>query len=371
MTVTQIEEATATLSLQKQALKVKPLQRNYSLDALYPSFKVQPHIGTEFKEGIQIRDILKAPNADELLLDLAVIVSERNVVFLRNQDITFDEQKEFIDRLGRVTGKPSTSGLHIHPTTALSSELGSEALQISSEYNKVADKVYGGTELQAQLWHTDITFEPVPSDYAILRLRHVPPEGGDTLFASGYEVYERLSPAFQKFLEGLTSTQVGANFKALEAAGLTGIIPGPRGAPENVGTHVSTSHPVIRTNPVTGWKSVFAGNGFTTRINELTKDESDIVIKHLANLISQNHDIQVRYRWGKNDVAIWDNRSSFHSATTDFDGDVYLRLGERATGLGERPYLDPNSTSRREALGIAPPASRRAHLAALAAAKSD
>ncbi|KAJ3295494.1 hypothetical protein HDU79_009007 [Rhizoclosmatium sp. JEL0117] len=371
MTVAQLEDATAALSLKKQALKVQPLKRNFSLDKLYPSFKVQPHIGTEFKEGIQIRDILKAPNADELLLDLAVLISERNVVFLRNQDITFDEQKEFADRLGRVTGKPSTSGLHIHPTTTESSELGGEALTISSDTGKLLGKlaanVYSSfSEFQSKAWHSDITFEPVPSDYAILRLRHVPPEGGDTLWASAYEVYERLSPAFQKFLEGLTATHVGANFKALEAAGLTKIHPGPRGAPEDIGSELLTVHPVVRTNPVTGWKGVFVNNGFTKRINELSKDESDLVLNHIYQLVVQNHDLQVRYRWKQYDVAVWDNRSSFHSATTDFDADVYLRHGERATGLGERPYLDPNSSSRREALGIAAPASRRAHLASLA-----
>jgi alpha-ketoglutarate-dependent taurine dioxygenase len=42
-------------------------------------------------------------------------------------------------------------------------------------------------------WHSDITFEPVPSDYALLRLTQLPKTGGDTLWASGYEVYGELS----------------------------------------------------------------------------------------------------------------------------------------------------------------------------------
>jgi len=50
-------------------------------------------------------------------------------------------------------------------------------------------------------------------------------------------------------------------------------------------------------------------------------------------------------------IAIWDNRSVFHTATFDYDGQG-PRFGNRAVGLGERPYLDPNSTSRRAALGI-------------------
>jgi hypothetical protein len=39
----------------------------------------------------------------------------------------------------------------------------------------------------------------------------------------------------------------------------------------------------------------------------------------------------------------------FHTATFDYDLEGE-RFGNRAVGLGERPYLDPNSTSRRAAL---------------------
>jgi hypothetical protein len=59
---------------------------------------------------------------------------------------------------------------------------------------------------------------------------------------------------------------------------------------------------------VTGWKSVYVNKGFTTRINGVTKDESDLLLKYLFDLVSQNHDAQVRFKWQENDLAIWDNR---------------------------------------------------------------
>jgi hypothetical protein len=57
------------------------------------------------------------------------------------------------------------------------------------------------------LTYTSITFERVPSDYAILKITHTPEDqtGGDTLWASGYEVYDRLSPAIQKLADNLTA----------------------------------------------------------------------------------------------------------------------------------------------------------------------
>jgi alpha-ketoglutarate-dependent taurine dioxygenase len=108
-------------------------------------------------------------------------------------------------------------------------------------------------------------------------------------------------------------------------------------------------HPLVRTNPVTGWKSVYVNKGFTKRINGVSKDESDVLIQYLFNLVAQNHDAQVRYRWAKNDVAIWDNRSTLHCATYDYDA---ARAGDRVCSLGEAPYFDPNSVGRREALGL-------------------
>lgn len=48
---------------------------------------------------------------------------------------------------------------------------------------------------------------------------------------------------------------------------------------------------------------------------ELSLDESDDVLKFLTRLVPENHDLQVRYKWDAGDVAIWDNRCTFHAAT--------------------------------------------------------
>lgn len=198
-------------------------------------------------------------------------------------------------------------------------------------------------------WHSDITFEPVPSDYATLKIHTLPETGGDTLWASGYEIYDRLSKPMQVFLEGLTATH-DARFFLDEAERLGNPLrEGIRGSPLNQGRNLQAVHPVIRTNPVTGWKSVFVNKGFTKRINGVTKDESDLLLAYIFNLITQNHDAQVRFKWRKNDLAIWDNRSTWHCATYDYDA---ARAGDRVCSLGEAPYLDLNSTGRRQALGL-------------------
>lgn len=126
-----------------------------------------------------------------------------------------------------------------------------------------------------------------------------------------------------------------------------------RGAPENVGEVLEAIHPVIRTNPVTGWKSVFAVGHHVKRINGLSEAESKHFLNWFVQLIVENHDLQVRLKWkAPNDVAIWDNRSVYHTATSDylFEEGLGERKGSRAVSLGEKPYIDPASSSRREAL---------------------
>jgi alpha-ketoglutarate-dependent taurine dioxygenase len=270
--------------------------------------------------------------------------------------LTNDLQKQLIHRIGELAGKPKTSGLHIHPVHNSGRRLGASDDEISTISSEEAKKIYADRfnldkkQSAKGGWHSDITFEPVPSDYAILRLTKLPKTGGDTLWASGYEVYDRISPAYQKFLDGLTATFAQPVFNESAAKNNFQLYSEPRGSPENVGTDLKAVHPVVRTNPVTGWKSIFAVGHHAKRINEVSEPESDHLLGWFLQLIVENHDLQVRHRWqNEGDVAIWDNRSVYHTATYDYQG-LGSRTGQRAVSLGEKPYFDSQSSGRREVL---------------------
>ena len=54
---------------------------------------------------------------------------------------------------------------------------------------------FGSKRFASEGWHADITIQRIPSDYAILKIIKTPEDvGGDTLWASRYEAYDRLSP---------------------------------------------------------------------------------------------------------------------------------------------------------------------------------
>ncbi|KAJ3045225.1 hypothetical protein HDV00_011096 [Rhizophlyctis rosea] len=349
------------------SLSVKPLKASGALDK-YEHFDVTPQIGREYP-SVQIKDIL---DNDDLVRDLAITIAERGVVFFRKQDLTLAQQKRLIHRLGQLTGRPAESSLHIHPIANADREDGVKVDELGNA-NKdheisVISSLVGKTiykqsafnyknKFASTGWHSDITFEKVPADFSVLQIKSLPPTGGDTLWASGYAAYERISEPYQKFLETLTGTYAQPGFnQAAKANGLE-LYTAPRGHPDNVGEDLTAVHPLIRTNPITGWKSLFAFGHHFSHVNDVTEHEAKWLKEYFLKLVSDNHDLQVRFKWNKDDLAIWDNRSSYHIATPDYDADEFYRFGNRVVGIGEKPYLDPASTTRKEALERAKAAS--------------
>ncbi|KAF5866244.1 hypothetical protein ETB97_000208 [Aspergillus alliaceus] len=182
-------------------------------------------LGREYFD-IDLTQVLEAPNADDLLLDLAITISRRGLVVFRNQkNLTPAQQKYFTNHLGQLTGNPDTSGVHVHPINHTVHKAGEkpdlEMSTIARNPNHMLSKQTGVTGGKKQLkeqsvadgWHSDIAFERVTSDYTTLINRVQPSTDGDTIFASAYEVYDRIGLSMRAFLETLTGTfsPVGCN----------------------------------------------------------------------------------------------------------------------------------------------------------------
>lgn len=89
-----------------------------------------------------------------------------------------------MQRLGELSGKPSTSKLHIHPVNnAGRGDTNDDEISVISSTQAKKLNInrflnYNKKQSQKSQWHSDITFEPVPSDYALLRLTQLPQTGG-------------------------------------------------------------------------------------------------------------------------------------------------------------------------------------------------
>lgn len=131
-----------------------------------------------------------------------------------------------------------------------------------------------------------MTYELQPPSYTSLKVLTGPPRGGggDTLWASQYAVYDALSVPMQKYLEGLT---------ALHSAQMQA--EGSRAAGRPVRRDpIVTEHPLVRTHPVTGWKSVFFNPGFVTEIVGVPKVESNAIISYLNEVLATTQELHVR-----------------------------------------------------------------------------
>jgi len=142
----------------------------------------------------------------------------------------------------------------------------------------------------------------------------------------------------QKYLETLTALH-SANIQAQGSMMLKRAV---RRDP------ITTEHPLIRVHPVTGWKSLYFNPGFVTKIVGIPKIESDHIISYLNEIIATAQEMHLRFQWGKNDVAFWDNRICNHSASYGFTG--HRRHAVRVAAQGERPYFDPAGKSQEEEL---------------------
>lgn len=296
-----------SLTLTQSTLHVRPLSG---------------HIGAEI-EGIDLANL-----NNETFAALKSLFLQYQVVILRNQALTRDQHIALGKRFG---------DLHVHPM-AKGPEGYPEIFPIEADANSSNDPkaIRGGKRaVNGGHWHSDVSCDVEPPLGSLLYLRDVPEYGGDTLFSSGYAAYEALSPALQSLLEGLTAVHSGEATYRLHYGHQAAKDRSQFGF-KNGADYPEAVHPVVRTHPETGRKSLFVNRGFTREIVELSHTESQALLEFLYRH-QEMPEFTVRLNWSPNSLAIWDNRCTQHRAIFDYSGQA--RRGERVTIKGDRPYF--------------------------------
>jgi taurine dioxygenase len=162
-------------------------------------------------------------------------------------------------------------------------------------------------------WHTDLTFERNPPFLSVLHAIEVPDTGGDTLWSNMYTAFDTLPADMQALVSKLSAVHDMGAFRNNYLGDETDV-EALNQAMASVGSAV---HPMAPVHPVTGKRLLFVNRSFTQHVNGLLKSESDRLLQYLfAHLESPN--LQVRFRWRKGAVAIWDNRTTQHFAVADY-----------------------------------------------------
>ncbi|MCJ1458161.1 hypothetical protein MMC28_008532 [Mycoblastus sanguinarius] len=282
------------------------------------------HIGTEIV-GLQLKDL-----TDEQKDELGLLIAERSVVFFRDQNISPQQQKSLGEWYGEIEVHPQVPQVPgVSGVTVIWPDL-------QATENKANFRNPGG----ASRWHTDLVHERQPAGVTHLHNDTVPTIGGDTLWASGYSAYEKLSPDFRKIIDGKKAVYRSAH-PYLD-----------RENPTAGAKYLERIHPLVRVHPATGWKALWVNRAMTVKIVGLDKAESDLILGYLYDVFEKNIDIQLRFRWTPRTSALWDNRITIHNASWDYEG-TQPRHGTRVTALAEVPFFTQDAPTRRQALGLA------------------
>jgi taurine dioxygenase len=242
---------------------------------------------------------------------------DHGVIVLRDQKLSHADQIAFGRRFGELDVHPIAIGMEANP-------------EIIKVWKPKGERASFGTS-----WHSDNTFFERPSMATILYGVTIPPYGGDTLWASMEKAYETLSPGMKKIIDGLSAVHGASRAYDPRATGEAKY----RGeAAINYRwsdlIHDEVVHPVVRTHPETGRKSLFVNEMFTLRIVELARRESEALLRFLYEHATQP-ELTCRLRWRPGTVAVWDNRCTQHYALDDYAG--FDRLMYRVTVTGDRP----------------------------------
>ena len=260
--------------------------------------------------GAIIEDVELASLSDDGLGDILGLLHEHLALFFPGQHLEPRAQMDLALRFGELDVAPFGPK---HPDVPEMTVL-----------DQLAPKGEG-----ADAWHSDNTFRAEPPKYTMLQAVQLPDHGGDTCWANMYEAYDALSEPLKEFLDGLTAAHDLT--KTLAVAIQRGLSDANLGEMREL--FPPEHHPVVRTHPVTGRKSLFVNGNFTTLIDGLTRAESDAMLQMLLNHV-QSPNFQCRWRWRPGTLALWDNRCLQHYAVPDYTS---RRIMHRFTIAGDRP----------------------------------
>lgn len=273
-------------------------------------------IGAELT-GVNLAD---AAHDDGLFREIKAALLKHRVLFLRNQDIARADHVAFARRFGELEDHPVAGSDPEHPGL----------VRIYKSPDHPNDRYENS-------WHTDATWRESPPMGCVLRCVECPPVGGDTMWSNMVLAYEKLPEVIKVQIAALRARHsiectFGAAMPIEKRLALKAQYP-------------DAEHPVVRTHPETGEKTLFV-NGFTTHFTNFhTPDNvrygqdftqgSSALLQYL-NSQAAIPEYQVRWRWQPNSVAIWDNRSTQHYAVMDYP--PCHRKMERAGIMGDKPF---------------------------------
>src|SRR5882724_3405148 len=248
---------------------------------------------------------------------------ENIVVVFRGQQLSNQRHVEFSSRFGE---------LEIHIVKKYLLPDFPEILRISNIRDEHDDHI--GLADAGFTWHTDTSYRPRPSRCSLLYAKEVPLRGGqplgDTVFANTIAAYEALPASTRQRIDGLKAIhRYSARRRVADS-------PRPKLTAEQLAETPDIAHPMVRTHPYTGRKSLYVTAGECVGIEGMPEDEAVNLIAELDAHCVQP-EFLYRHKWRVGDLLMWDNASAMHLAICDYTLPE-RRLMHRTTVIGAQPF---------------------------------
>ena len=259
---------------------------------------------------------LRASVADADFQEIQQAFDEHSILVFRDQDITDDQQVAFSRKFGPLETTVSSNPGGAGTVVTILSNLDETGAVIPPTDRRMVFNTGN------QMWHTDSSFKEVPATGSLLSGRQVPPQGGETEFASMRAGYDALPADRKTVLEGLVCVHDFAYSRALIDPNLL------RDRDKRELPPVRQA--MVRSNPSTGRKNIFVG-AHASYVEGMDLDEGRALIRELNAHVTQA-EFMYRHEWRKHDLVIWDNRCALHRGRPW--NPVYPRVMHRTTVAG-------------------------------------
>ncbi|HEX9820710.1 MAG TPA: TauD/TfdA family dioxygenase [Methylomirabilota bacterium] len=249
---------------------------------------------------------------------------EHSVLVFHDQRWSDEEQIAFTRRFGPLeeTTTSIARNTQVAPQIADLSNVDPEGRMMSAEDRRML--YHKGN----QLWHSDSSFKRVPAMASLLSAREVPPEGGETEYASLRAAWAALPRSMQERLDGLVAVHSFAYSRSLIAPGLL--------LPEQEAALPPVKQALVRANPVNGRKAVYLGS-HASHILGMPVEEGRALLRELLEGATRPANVY-QHRWRAGDAVMWDNRAVLHRGRP-WDTTRYRRVMHRTTIAGDGPTV--------------------------------
>jgi taurine dioxygenase len=245
------------------------------------------------------------------------------VVVFRRQNLSNERHVEFSRRFGE---------LEIHIVKKYLLPGFPEILLISNIRDDRGEHI--GLADAGFTWHSDTSYRRRPSRCSLLYAKEVPQRDGrplgDTVFANAIAAYEALPERMKDRFAGLKAIhRYSARRRVADS-------PRPKLTQEQLDETPDIAHPIVRTHPYTGRRSLYVTAGECIGIEGMPDAEAIGLIAELDTHCVRP-EFLYRHKWQVGDLLMWDNTSSMHLAICDY-ALPERRLMHRTTVIGTVPF---------------------------------